>query len=130
MATNKQLVEQAVAAIPLWRAFLDQKEAEQNLILQQMQDDETQFAPKSFTQRLTDRFRSTPAQPPQTSDHTDDDLIVQDQNKLEQEAREEVKIEEEQDVVKETKVTEKQKPASSNDDDKRQISNENFKDIF
>ena len=130
MATNKQLVEQAVAAIPLWRAFLDQKEAEQNLILQQMQDDETQFAPKSFTQRLTDRFRSTPAQPAQTSDHTDDDLIVQDQNKLEQEAREEVKIEEEQDVVKETKVTEKQKPASSNDDDKRQISNENFKDIF
>ena len=59
MVTNKELVEQAVAAIPLWQAFLDQKEGEQDAILAEMQDEDTQYAPKSFTQKLTDRFKTT-----------------------------------------------------------------------
>ena len=59
MVTNKELVEQAVAAIPLWQAFLNQKEAEQDAILAEMQDEDTQYAPKSFTQKLTDRFKTT-----------------------------------------------------------------------
>ena len=58
MVTNKELVEQAVAAIPLWQAFLNQKEAEQDAILAEMQDEDTQYAPKSFTQKLTDRFKT------------------------------------------------------------------------
>lgn len=33
MATNKELLAQAVTAIPLWRAFLDKKEAEQDALL-------------------------------------------------------------------------------------------------
>lgn len=37
MSTNKDLVAQAVAAIPLWMAFLDQKEAEQDALLDEMQ---------------------------------------------------------------------------------------------
>ncbi len=62
MVTNKELVEQAVAAIPLWQAFLDLRDAEQDAILAEMQDEDTQYAPKSFTQKLTDRFRTAPTE--------------------------------------------------------------------
>lgn len=37
MSMNKDLVAEAVAAIPLWIAFLDQKEAEQDALIEKMQ---------------------------------------------------------------------------------------------
>ncbi len=138
MATNKELVEQAVAAIPLWQAFLDQKEAEQDLILQQMQDEDTQYAPKSFTQKLTDRFRSTPEPSPQALASDEDSLAVstgKDQVKLEKEAR----MKEEEEVVKETPAPQEPEPVSSSesehepvssDDNKQQISKKDFQDLF
>ena len=62
MATNKELVEQAVAAIPLWRAFLDQKEAEQDAILAEMRNENpNESKPKKLIKKLTARFRSQPA---------------------------------------------------------------------
>ena len=62
MATNKELVEQAVAAIPLWRAFLDQKEAEQDAILAEMRNENpSESKPKKLIKKLTARFRSQPA---------------------------------------------------------------------
>ena len=38
MSMNKDLVAQAVAAIPLWIAFLDQKDAQQDALIEQMQN--------------------------------------------------------------------------------------------
>lgn len=61
MATNKELVQQAVAAIPLWRAFLDQKEAEQDAILAEMRNENPhESKPKKLIKSLTARFRSQP----------------------------------------------------------------------
>ena len=61
MATNKELVQQAVAAIPLWRAFLDQKEAEQDAILAEMRNENpNESKPKKLIKSLTARFRSQP----------------------------------------------------------------------
>ncbi len=54
MSMNKDLVAQAVAAIPLWIAFLDQKEAEEDALLEKMQ------APQnpSFMEKATLRPRA------------------------------------------------------------------------
>ena len=37
MSKNKELVAEAVAAIPLWLAFLDKKEAEQDALLAEIE---------------------------------------------------------------------------------------------
>lgn len=49
MSTNKDLVSEAISAIPQWIAFLDQKEAEQDALIEQMQNGE----PKTLMQRAT-----------------------------------------------------------------------------
>lgn len=146
MATNKELVEQAVGAIPKWMDFLNQKEAEQNLILEQMQDEGTEFAPKTFTERLTSRFTKK-------EDKSEPVAPVNNRVKLEKETPIPQDSEE---VVKETEVTEvtevaevaevaemaemaevaeedqayEQETVSSEDYDKQQISNQEFKDVF
>ena len=50
--TNRDLVSQAIAAIPLWRAFLDEKEAEQDALLA-----EVRAQKKGRFSSLTSRFR-------------------------------------------------------------------------
>ncbi len=61
MATNKELVQQAVAAIPLWRAFLDLRDAEQDAILAEMRNENpNESKPKKLIKSLTARFRSQP----------------------------------------------------------------------
>lgn len=119
MATNKELVEQAVKAIPQWMAFLEKKEAEQKLILEQMQDDETQFAPKTLTERLTDRFKGAP----QTQQ-------PENQVKLEKEPIQEEEVIEEREIVEEENVTADKSTQLSSNQNKQQISNEEFSDIF
>ncbi len=52
MSMNKDLVAQAVAAIPLWMAFLNEKEAEQDALLSQMQK-KSEGKPTSFTDKAT-----------------------------------------------------------------------------
>ena len=134
MATNKQLVEQAVAAIPLWQAFLDQKEAEQDAILAEMQDDEAQFAPKSLTQRLTERFRPTLEQPEQLDQISTliNNLDIPegvDQIKLEKDVRKEeeaVEVEEAEEAL----VEEEYEPVSSESEDRQPANNKDFKDLF
>ncbi len=138
MATNKELVEQAVGAIPKWMAFLDRKQAEQNLILEQMQDEETQFAPKTLTQKLTDRFRSKTEQPkPAETEITDNLTQVEPQDqqgqvKLEKEASEkkEEKAVEETPVPQEPDTDESNEPVSSDDDQQMLIDKKNFNDLF
>ncbi len=128
MATNKELVEQAVGAIPKWMAFLDSKQAEQNLILEQMQDDETQFAPKTFTERLTSRFTNKQDKPEPIAP-----VNNQEDNRVKLEKETPIKPQDSEEVDEETEVAEEDQAhetVSSEDYDKQEISNEDFKDIF
>lgn len=60
MATNKELLAQAVTAIPLWRAFLDQKEAEQDALLGQVRNEQpAESKPKELLKALRTKFRRT-----------------------------------------------------------------------
>ena len=52
MSKNKELVAEAIAAIPLWIAFLDKKEAEQNALLEEMQGKKKE----TFMQKIASRF--------------------------------------------------------------------------
>ena len=127
MATNKELVEQAVGAIPKWMAFLNAKEAEQNLILEQMQDEGSEFAPKTFTERLTDRFTTKEDKPEPigpVNEAIDDSDVTPSQVSLEKEEP----VNEED--VEEEEAQGEQESESSEDDNKKEISNEEFKDIF
>lgn len=61
MATNRELVAQAVAAIPLWQAFLDRKLSEQDALLAEMRnEDPDESKPKKLIKSLTARFSRKP----------------------------------------------------------------------
>ncbi len=53
MSKNKELVAEAIAAIPLWIAFLDKKEAEQNALLEEMQGKKKE----TFIGKIASRFK-------------------------------------------------------------------------
>lgn len=55
MATNKELLAQAVTAIPLWRAFLDKKEAEQDALLAEVRAELSEESADTAENILTDK---------------------------------------------------------------------------
>ena len=57
-ATNRDLVNQAIAAIPQWIAFLNQKEAEQDALLAEVRLDKKER--KGALSALTSRFKRQP----------------------------------------------------------------------
>ena len=82
MATNKELLAQAVTAIPLWRAFLDKKEAEQDALLAEVrhehEEESADTAENIPLSENTDFEAQTPVsekQPP----HEDEEKVAQAQ---------------------------------------------------
>ncbi len=60
MSNNQELISQAIAAIPLWRAFLDQKEAEQDALLAEMRKGGQESKAKQLLSSLTQKFKKPP----------------------------------------------------------------------
>ncbi len=69
MSSNRELVAQAVAVIPLWRAFLDEKEAEQDALLAEVRNETPpESKPQQLLENSTQAWRKKEAPTEKTED--------------------------------------------------------------